>query len=730
MKNDPLVSFTRESEKELSGGLLRSLTVSILVMSVVFIMSALLFFHGLIWRAVIFGGSALVICIWVLWLIRHEQPRFAGIVLAAFLWLLMSIGSYTAGGITAPIFIGYVAVILIGTLALGAATGLLIVFLTIGFGGFMIYAEANQFLPVSVEYSSAARLTIYALFFLVILLLQKAAVDTTKNAIARVHTNETQYRSFLENISTVTYINDISPDALTTYVSPQVKKILGYSQEEFLANPSLWMEIILPEDLERVTLENKRTSETGEAFIIEYRIISKDRKIVWVRDEATLILDENGQPAYWLGIWTDITERKNSEKTQGEAVDALTKRTQQLQTASEVSHAATSILELNELLSKVVELICSHFNYYYVGIFLVDEKREMVVLRAATGDMGKQMMASQHSLPIGNSSMIGWCISNNDARIALDVGEDAVRFKNPILPLTRSELALPLRARRDVIGAMTIQSDKAAAFTEADITALQTMADQVGNAIETARLFDERTNLIMELETKNAELERFSYTVSHDLKSPLVTIRGFLGYLREDAQKGDLLRVDNDLGRIVNATETMQNLLNDLLELSRVGRIIHPLEDVGFGEIAKETLSLILNPSVSGKIKVEIQEGLPVVHCDRTRIVEVVQNLVSNAMKFMGDQPEPLIQIGLAGRDNETNYPIFFVKDNGIGIESKHYERVFGLFNRLNPNVEGTGIGLAIVKRVIEVHGGRIWLESEGRNRGSTFYFTLPFAKA
>ena len=594
----------------------------------------------------------------------------------------------------------------------------------------MIYAEANQFLPVSVEYSSAARLTIYALFFLVILLLQKAAVDTTKNAIARVHTNETQYRSFLENISTVTYINDISPDALTTYVSPQVKKILGYSQEEFLANPSLWMEIILPEDLERVTLENKRTSETGEAFIIEYRIISKDRKILWVRDEATLILDENGQPAYWLGIWTDITERKNSEKTQGEAVDALTKRTQQLQTASEVSHAATSILELNELLSKVVELICSHFNYYYVGIFLVDEKREMAILRAATGDMGKQMMASQHSLPIGYSSMIGWCISNNDARIALDVGEDAVRFKNPILPLTRSELALPLRARRDVIGAMTIQSDKAAAFTEADITALQTMADQVGNAIETARLFDERTNLIMELETKNAELERFSYTVSHDLKSPLVTIRGFLGYLREDAQKGDLLRVDNDLGRIVNATETMQNLLNDLLELSRVGRIIHPLEDVGFGEIAKETLSLILNPSVSGKIKVEIQEGLPVVHCDRTRIVEVVQNLVSNAMKFMGDQPEPLIQIGLAGRDNETNYPIFFVKDNGIGIESKHYERVFGLFNRLNPNVEGTGIGLAIVKRVIEVHGGRIWLESEGRNRGSTFYFTLPFAKA
>ncbi len=221
-----------------------------------------------------------------------------------------------------------------------------------------------------------------------------------------------------------------------------------------------------------------------------------------------------------------------------DAVGALMRRTHQLQTASEVSSAATSILELNELLPKVVELIRSQFDYYYVGIFLADENHEMVTLRAATGEMGRRMLASRHSLLIGSSSMVGWCVANNQARIALDVGEDAVRFKNPILPLTRSELALPLRARGQVIGAMTIQSDRAAAFTDADITALQTMTDQVANAIETARLFDERSSLIRELENKNAELERFSYTVSHDLKSPLVTIRGFMGYLREDAKKG------------------------------------------------------------------------------------------------------------------------------------------------------------------------------------------------
>jgi len=339
------------------------------------------------------------------------------------------------------------------------------------------------------------------------------------------------------------------------------------------------------------------------------------------------------------------------------------------------------------------------------------------------------MLASKHSLNIGSSSMVGWCVANNQARIALDVGEDAVRFKNPILPLTHSELALPLRARGQVIGAMTIQSDRVAAFTDADITALQTMTDQIANAIETARLFDERSSLIKELESKNAELERFSYTVSHDLKSPLVTIRGFMGYLREDAKKGDLTRFDKDLARVIKATETMQNLLNDLLELSRIGRVINPLEDVAFGEIVQEALNLIVNPLHPGRVKIEIQENLPLIHCDRTRIIEVIQNLVANSIKFAGNQPEPLIQIGTLDVDTQPGYSTFYIKDNGMGIEPQFHERVFGLFNRLNPEQDGTGIGLTLVKRIVEVHGGLIWLESEGENKGAAFYFTLPTAQ-
>ena len=199
-----------------------------------------------------------------------------------------------------------------------------------------------------------------------------------------------------------------------------------------------------------------------------------------------------------------------------------------------------------------------------------------------------------------------------------------------------------------------------------------------------------------------------------------------MGYLREDAKKGDLTRFDKDLARVIKATETMQNLLNDLLELSRVGRVINPQEDIAFSEIARETLNLLQNPLRPEKIKIEIQDGLPIVRCDRVRIIEVVQNLVTNAIKFMGNQPAPAIQIGSTGLDSEPGFSVFFVKDNGIGIEPQFHERVFGLFNRLDPEKEGTGIGLALVKRIIEVHGGRIWLESDGKNVGSTFYFTLP----
>jgi len=239
----------------------------------------------------------------------------------------------------------------------------------------------------------------------------------------------------------------------------------------------------------------------------------------------------------------------------------------------------------------------------------------------------------------------------------------------------------------------------------------------------------ERERLIAELEAKNSELERFTYTVSHDLKAPIITIRGFLGLLEKDALAGDADQLQADMARIVEATDKMRRLLDELLELSRIGRMMNPPQAISFEIIVREALELVRGSLETRGVAVQVAVGLPTIYGDRTRLVEVVQNLVDNAVKFVGVQPQPRIEIGQAGTD-DAGKPILFVQDNGSGIDPKYHDTVFGLFSKLDAKSEGTGVGLALVKRIVEVHGGRIWAESEGKGKGTTFFFTLSPARA
>mgnify|MGYP001279833461 CR=1 FL=1 len=725
MTSNPFAPANVPIAREIRLRMIRTIIVGLMVFSLLFISGALLAFHEILTRSLTFGVGVVVVGVAALVLLNKGYEQLPSILVVTFLWLITFVGALTNGGLHAPIYMGSLIVILTGWALGGKLGGQIAIIACLISSGILYLAEINGMLSEREEYTPLTLFAIYIFFLAVVFLFQRAQEAILTDALTRARNSDEQYRSLLENIPVITYINDLSGSALTIYVSPQVEGLVGYSQRELMEDPLMWTKLIPSEDLPSVTAEVLRTTETGEPFNMDYRLIAKSGDTIWVRDEARLVHDLDGKPQYWLGAWTDITNRKTAEQFREETVGDLTARTMQLMTASEVSSAAASILELNELLPKVVELIRAHFDYYYVCIFLADSKNEKAVLRAATGEVGETLLAAGHALPIGNSSMIGWSIANDQARIALDVGKEAVRFVNPLLPLARSEIALPLRARGMVIGAMGIQSAKEAAFTEWDINALQTMADQVAIAIHTARLFDERTSLLREMETKNAELEQFTYTVSHDLKSPLVTIRGYLGYLRSDAEKGDMTRFDRDLERVVKSTQTMQKLLQDLLELSRVGRVINPIEKISFGELAEETVNLIMSPGQQKKIPVYLQYPFPDVRADKTRMIGVLQNLIANAIKFMGKQESPHVIIGASGVD-KNGYPIFFVQDNGIGIDPQYHELVFGLFNRLDSSTTGTGIGLALVKRIIETHGGRVWVESEGHNHGCTFYFSLP----
>jgi PAS domain S-box-containing protein len=296
----------------------------------------------------------------------------------------------------------------------------------------------------------------------------------------------------------------------------------------------------------------------------------------------------------------------------------------------------------------------------------------------------------------------------------------------------RDALQRRLANEEQIVGyeSLDYRKDRSTFWTSANV---QVIRDADGNILyyegtveditPRKKVEDERESLIQELAAKNAELERFTYTVSHDLKSPLVTINGFLGYLEQDAASGNMDRFKADSQRIHAAVNKMQGMLGELLELSRIGRLVNEPEIIPFGDLVNAAMELVHGQIEAGGITVDLQPNLPTVYGDRQRLTEVLQNLLDNASKFMGDQINPRIEIGQAGKDDDK--VIFYVRDNGTGIEPDYHEHIFGLFNKLNSKAEGTGIGLALVKRIIEVHGGRIWVESDV-GKGSTFLFTLP----
>ena len=243
---------------------------------------------------------------------------------------------------------------------------------------------------------------------------------------------------------------------------------------------------------------------------------------------------------------------------------------------------------------------------------------------------------------------------------------------------------------------------------------------------ETLKLNEEKLeSLVDQLEGKNKELEAFAFMVSHDLKNSIFTITGFADALREDF--GDLLSEKSRqyIEYINNAAEKMTLLINDLLELSRVGRLTGLKKKFNFESVVKEALQEII-PRIEGRdIEIKIQENLPDVFGYKKRLVQMLENLLGNAVKYIGkENPAPRIEIGAEQQSGEN---VFFVRDNGVGIKKEFFAIIFQVFKRLPSTKKlagGSGIGLAIVKRIVELHGGRIWVSSE-TGKGTTFFFTL-----
>lgn len=228
-----------------------------------------------------------------------------------------------------------------------------------------------------------------------------------------------------------------------------------------------------------------------------------------------------------------------------------------------------------------------------------------------------------------------------------------------------------------------------------------------------------------EIKSKNAELEQFAYTVSHDLKSPLFTIRGFIGLMEVAVQAGKYDQLVEDIGRVRSAAAHMQDLLDELLELARIGRVVNPPEHIALQDILDEVTEQNAGLLNEKNVRVEIESEMPNLYGDRIRLIQVFMNLIRNAANYTGEQSEPVIRIRARTRQDRV---VIRVQDNGAGIPADYHEKIFGLFERLDTKTAGTGVGLALVKRIVEFHGGTIHVESEGPGHGSTFVVALPAA--
>jgi signal transduction histidine kinase len=261
------------------------------------------------------------------------------------------------------------------------------------------------------------------------------------------------------------------------------------------------------------------------------------------------------------------------------------------------------------------------------------------------------------------------------------------------------------------------------AHDKLEVAVLERTRELTSANLQLTEEIEERKRVGEELHKKNAEIEQFIYTVSHDLRSPLVTLKTFLGYLEFDMAGNDHERTSQDMQFMHNAADKMKMLLDDLLEMSRIGRIETTPVSVSLRVVIAEALDSLAGVIKERTIDIHLPDTEQMLFGDRPRLCQIWQNLIENAIKYSLDGSIPQIELGVQQVSGET---VFFVKDNGIGIDPQYHCKIFGIFEKMDPKSPGAGLGLSMVQRIVEKCGGRVWVESEGCDKGSCFFFTLP----
>lgn len=414
----------------------------------------------------------------------------------------------------------------------------------------------------------------------------------------------------------------------------------------------------------------------------------------------------------------EIIERKRMEKE-------LEMRVRQQDAIAYLGHKALlgedPINFMNELVRKVAETLD---NKYCKVLELQPDGKHMLLL-AAVG--WKKDLIGHATVQTGLHTQAGYTLHSSKPVIVDDFNTET-RFSGSQLlheHNVASGMSIIIKGKNSPWGVLDTHTTRRKSFSKDDVNFLHSVANLLANAIVRKRSEEQLIEKATEVENAHKELKDFVYTVSHDLKEPLFSIDGYFTRLYETNRDKFDEKDKHYSSRIKANIKLMSDRIYEILEVAKIGLIPYNFNGNAIEDIVKDVINTLNDKIQSNNINVSIIHNLPNVSCDEKRMRDVFFNLVTNAIKFIGEDKQRQITIGC---DKEGDYYKFFVEDTGIGIRKEYQNNVFKIFCRLNDvEVEGTGVGLVIVKKIIEIHKGKIWIESPiARGKGSRFCFTMP----
>ena len=495
-------------------------------------------------------------------------------------------------------------------------------------------------------------------------------------------------------------------------------EILGYTREELLGMQVFDVDPDFPEEAWPELLAQVR--DKG-AITLTSQHMTKDGVIFPV--EVTVNYLKFGDQEFIFSFSHDITERQQVEKERQ-------RFTTQLRTAAEVAAQINAILDPQELLAEVVPMVQERFDLYHVHVYILDEETNELVMRVGTGEAGRVMLEEGHKIALDRAkSLVARSARSRQPVLVNDVTQDPDFMPNPLLPDTKSEVAVPAVAGDRVIGIFDVQDDEPNRFAESDLDVFTTLASQIAIAFQNAQYFEEVQRTAERLREVDRLKGEFLANMSHELRTPLNSILGYTEVILMgiDGPLND--EMTEDVDAIHKNGKHLLRLINDILDLTKIeaGRLKLEQEEVYlaplFDDVRTNNMGYFHKQKTDIDFRVKVFDEDMRVYADRVRLTQILNNLVSNAAKFTDDG---FVEMRAY---REDDWVCMEVEDTGIGIEDDDLETVFERFRQVDGSnarrAEGTGLGLAITKHLVEMHGGHLEVHSEP-GKGSIFSAYFP----